>query len=111
MEIRYDDKICIFAPLTAKLDKRACIRLFSKLDEEQKHVGLDLSYVQDCTIDFCEAIIDISKKKNIGIFNITSDIFALFNIMNIDKAANLYVSELDFEENSRRVINRKFCTV
>ncbi len=111
MEIRYDNKVCIFAPLSSKLDKRACLRLFSKLTEEQKQIGLDLSYVQDCTIDFCETLLKFSKEKSIGIFNITSDIFALFNIMNIDKSVNLFVSEMDFEENTRRLINRKFTFV
>ena len=111
MEIRYDNKVCIFVPLSAKLDKRTCLRLFSKLSNEQKQIGLDLSYVQDCTIDFCEALTEVAKEKNIGIFNIPSDIFALFNIMNIDKCTNLFVSELDFEENSRRLIHRKFSFV
>ncbi len=111
MEVRYNNKICIFAPLSSKLDKRVCQRLFSKLSAENRQIALDLSYVNDCTVDFCEALTDLAKEKNIGIFNIPSDIFALFNIMNIDKCTNLFVSEIDFEENSRRLIRRKFSFV
>ena len=111
MLVRYNNKICIFAPLSVKLDKRVCRRLFSKLNNESRQIALDLSYVADCTIDFCEALTEISKRKNVSIFNIPSDIFALFNIMNIDKCTNLFVSEIDFEENSRRLINRKFSFV
>ena len=77
MEVRYNNKICIFAPLSSKLDKRVCQRLFSKLSAENRQIALDLSYVNDCTVDFCEALTDLAKEKNIGIFNIPSDIFAI----------------------------------
>ena len=49
--------------------------------------------------------------KDLGIFNISSDIFVLFNIMDIDKYAKIFVSELDFEEDARRLINRKFTII
>lgn len=108
MEIRDNDKICIFAPLGERLDKRESERLLKEISLETRQIGIDLKYVYDCTIDFIEALKLSAKQKQIAIFNIPSDIFTLFNIMNLDKAVNLYVSEYDFENNSRRLINRHF---
>ena len=44
-------------------------------------------------------------------FNIPSDLFVLFNVMNLDKSLELFVSEMDFEENAHQLINRKFKVV
>ncbi len=110
MEIRENDKICIIAPICSKLDKRKTKRVLETITRESRIVGLDLSNIQDCTIDFIEEVKKITN-KNLGIFNIPSDIFVLFNIMNLDKNIQLFVSESDFEENSRRLINRKFAVV
>lgn len=111
MEIRDNEKVCIFAPLSPKLDKRETGRLVAEINNEDKQIAIDLSFVQDCTIDFIEGLKELALKKRVGIFNIPSDIFALFNFMNIDKSVNLYVSELDFEENTRQIINRKFVLI
>ena len=108
MEIRDNDKVCIFAPLGGKLDYYESKRLLKEISTETRQVGIDLKYVYDCTVDFIDALKLSAKQKQIAIFNIPSDIFALFNIMHLDKAVNLYVSELDFENNARRLINRDF---
>ena len=111
MEIRDNENLCIYAPLSPKLNSYESKRLFNELANDSRIVGIDLSYVCDCTIDFIEELKALSKIKNIGIFNIPSDIFTLFNFMNLDKTAELYVSELDFLEGSRKLINRKFAVV
>ena len=108
MEIRDNDKVCIFAPIGGRLDKRESERLLKELSLETRQVGIDLKYVYDCTIDFIEAVKLSAKTRQIAIFNIPSDIFTIFNIMHLDKAVNLYVSEYDFENNARRLINRDF---
>lgn len=108
METRDNETVCIFAPLCPKLDKYESTRIFEKVLQEKREVALDLRFVQDCTIDFIEMIKEAAQIKNIGIFNIPSDIFALFNFMQIDKTVKLFVSETDFEENSRQLVNRQF---
>lgn len=108
MEIRDNDKICIFAPLDGKLDRYESERLLKEISKETRQVGIDLKYVYDCTIDFIDALKQSAKTKQIAIFNIPSDIFVLFNIMKLDKAVNLYVSETDFQSHTRRLINRDF---
>ena len=105
MEIRSNENVCVIAPLSLKLDKFD--KILDKIEDEKRYVALDLSFVQDCTIEFIEMLRSLKTKK-IGIFNIPSDIFVLFNIMNVDKFVELFVSENDFEEKRRRLINRNF---
>lgn len=110
MEIRDNDKICIITPLSAKLDSRKISKIVSMIINEKRNVALDLTYVQDCAIEFIEELKKIAN-RDLSIFNIPSDIFVLFNIMNVDKSIKLYVSEQDFKENSRQLINRQFAIV
>lgn len=111
MEIRENNKTCIFAPLSSQINEYEANRLFSNINKETRNVAIDLQYVQDCTIDFINILKLISENKKIGIFNIPSDIFTLFNVMDMDKKANLFVNELDFIENQRQLINRNFSII
>ena len=111
MEIRENDDLCIFAPLSTKMDSYESSRLFREIEKENRKSAIDMTYVTDCTIDFIEKINEFCGKKKISIFNISSDIFALFNVMKTDRYANLYVSELDFAEQTRQLVNRKFSVV
>lgn len=111
METRENDKICIISPLCAKLDKYGTERLNKTVMAETRQIAIDLSYVQDCTIDFINWLKSISNQRKLGMFNIPADLFVLFNVMNLDKSIQLFVSEGDFEENARQLINRKFKVV
>ncbi|GEM_PF-1835275 len=111
MEIKENDNLYIIAPLSPKLNEYETNRIIEEISKESRSVALDLNYVQDCTIDFIEKLKELCRTKKIGIFNISSDIFVLFNIMKMDKFANIFVSQLDFEENSRQIINRCFQVV
>ena len=109
MEIRIFEKFCILTPLSPQLNAYECGRLY---EEIQKYsglsIGIDLTFVQDCTIEFIEGLYRLSP---LNIFNISSDVFALFNMMKVDKRANLFVNEQDFIENKHRIINRQFSIV
>ena len=111
MEIREDNSICILTPLSPIIDRRESARILPILQEEEKEVALDLSFVSDCTIDFIEGLKQISKTKSVGVFNIPQDMFVLFNIMDLDKSIKLFVSETDFMDGARRLVNRKFSVV
>lgn len=108
MEIREDANVYIITPLSPKLDARESLRLINEVNNENKRISLDLSLVHDCTVDFIEALKNLAKSREIGVFNIPSDIFALFNFMNMDKYVKLFVCETDFEENARQLVNRRF---
>ena len=107
MEIRYNDKVCIIAPICANLDKFNTSLVLKKISEESRRIAIDLTYVEGCSIDFIEEIKNFTQSE-ISIFNIPSDIFALFNFMNVDKFAKIFVSEQDFETDLRQLINRQF---
>ena len=108
MEIQLKDNTCIITPLSPKLNKHEAERLFDEIDHQREKVGLDLSIVQDCTIDFIEKL---KMHKELSLFNINSDIFALLIKMNLDKELNIFASELDFCENKHKLLSRKFCIV
>ena len=108
MEIRENDKICIFTPLASMLDKNESKRLFELLNSETRKIAIDLCNVNDCSIDFIFDLKDFLSGKKLGIFNIQSDIFVLFNTMNIDKIAELFVSEIDFISEKRQLLKRNF---
>ena len=67
-----------------------------------------MSYVDKCDIEFIDMLTQIG---NIGLFNVASDVFALFNVMNIDKKVELFVSEMDFKAEKQQLLNRKICIV
>lgn len=110
MEIRENNNIIIIAPICSNIDKNKTLSIINKIKNEKRQIAIDLNYVQECSIEFIEYLKNFLNKK-IGIFNIPSDIFVLFNIMKIDKVANLFVSEMDFEENSHQIINREFSII
>jgi len=109
MEIRTSEKFCILIPLSPTLDADSSLKLYDEIQEHRDlKIGLDLSYVHDCTLEFIEMLKNI---KSVSLFNIPSDIFALINIMSLDKSINLFVNEPDFKAGARRLINRKFSVV
>ena len=111
MEIRENNEICIYAPLSTTINENESSRLITNIAKDSRKIGIDLINVNDCTIDFIENLKLISSNKKISLFNIPSDIFILFNTMNIDKSVHLYVNELDFIEGSRQLLNRNFSIV
>lgn len=110
MEIKTSDLYCIITPLSPMLDKREAVRIVQEFDNS-KIIGLDMTFVKDCTIDFFEEIALKAEKSFVGLFNISSDIFTIFNIMELDKRLNLFVSEMDFKQNKHRILKRKLCLV
>jgi len=109
MEIKIADKCCIITPLSPKLSEHESLRLEEEIENLQGlRIALDMSYVNDCTIDFIEKI---KNNTGISLFNVSSDIFAILTGMNLDKVLNLFVSEMDFLNDKHQLINRKFNVV
>ena len=109
MEIKLKDNCRIITPLSPKLTDRETERLCEELINcYEDRTALDMSYVQDCTIEFID---EIKRYKGISLFNINSDIFAIITSMNLDKTLKLFVSEMDFLADKHQLINRNFCIV
>ena len=108
MEIHLKDNCRIITPLSPKLTDWETQRLSEELNASDIKTALDMSLVQDCTIEFID---EIRQHKGISLFNISSDIFAIFTCMNLDKTVKLFVSEMDFMNDKHQLINRKFSVV
>lgn len=109
MEIDLKENCRIITPLSPKLTEWETARLDEEISIDLgQRTALDMSYVHDCTIDFIEAL---KKHKNISMFNIHSDIFAILMNMDLDKTIKLFVSEMDFLNDKHQLINRKFSIV
>lgn len=108
MEIQASQKHCIITPLSPKLDEYQVSRLREEIKNyPDLNVGIDLNFVEDCTIEFIESL----KTLGAGVFNIPSDIFSLLNMMSLDKSVALYTTEEDFLSDKHRILNRKFSIV
>lgn len=109
MEIRTSENFCILTPLSPSLDGYNSLRIYDEIREySHLNIGIDLAYVDNCTIDFIEMLKNL---KSISLFNIPTNIFTLLNFMEMDKTLNLFVSEMDFKANKRRILNRHFSVV
>ena len=111
MEIRENKNVYIIAPLCEKLTARESKRIINKTIDEDRNIAIDLNYTSECSIEFIEELKSLATKKKISVFNIPSELFVLFNVMKLDKYLKIFVSELDFEENSRQIINRNFVII
>ncbi len=109
MEIKTSDKFCIITPFSQKLSEVDVQKIFEEIWVNRSlKIGIDMSYVNECGVDFIDML---TKIGNVGLFNIASDVFVLFNIMNIDKKVELFVSEMDFKLEKHQLLNRKFCII
>ena len=109
MEITLKDNCRIITPLSSKLTDRESQRLSEELINcYEDRTALDMTYVNDCTIDFID---EISRYKGISLFNISSDVFAVLTSMNLDKTLKLFFFFLDFLNDKHQLINRKFCII
>lgn len=106
MIITTSNNFCIITPIANSINDRETLRIKEGIKENEGYnIALDLSNVEDCSIDFIELI---KSSNNISLFNICSDIFAILNVMRIDRLANLFATEYDFKTNKHRLLQRKF---
>ena len=109
MEITEKDNCRIITPLSPKITDWETERLKEELAiYTERRIAIDMSFVQDCTIDFID---EIKSHEGISLFNISADIFAILTSMNLDKKLKLFVSELDFLNDKHQLLNRKFSIV
>ena len=109
MEIKIVEKHCIITPLSPCLNEWELSRLIPELKKHsQFKIGLDLSFVQDCTFNFIEFLLNF---KELNLFNIPSNIFVILNCMKLNNLLNLFVSEQDFLTSSHRLVMRDFYLV
>ncbi len=82
--------------------------LMDKMDLNTKPVALDLKEVESVTEDFFTFIKNFSETTKLTLLNIPSELFALLNLRRYDKNVRMFNNNLDFIEDKRELINRKF---
>lgn len=82
--------------------------LMDKMDLNTKPVALDLKEVESVTEDFFTFIKNFSETTKLTLLNIPSELFALLNLRRYDKNVRMFNNNLDFVEDKRELINRKF---
>lgn len=82
--------------------------LLDKMDFNSKPIALDLKEVESVTEDFFTFIKNFSETTRLTLLNIPSELFALLNLRRYDKNVKMFNSNLDFFEDKRELINRKF---
>ena len=82
--------------------------LLDKMDFNSKPIALDLKEVESVTEDFFTFIKNFSETTRLTLLNIPSELFALLNLRRYDQNVKMFNSNLDFFEDKRELINRKF---
>ena len=112
MEIIESNENIIIKPYSPILNKRESYRLFESIKNiSSGKIGIDLSLVNECTNEFINVLEELAQKRNIGVFNIPSDIFTIFSFMDFDKKIQLFVSQMDFENDIRQLLIRRFSVI
>lgn len=76
---------------------------------DNKPFALNLQDVYYVGNEFLEFLKESAKVKKISIINLHSEIFALLNLTKYDEYANIFLSNTDFLEQKRELLNRRFC--
>ena len=103
MDLKNDNKY-IIGVKTKELNFKSLANLailMDKMDLDTKPVALDLKEVESVTEDF-------SETTKLTLLNIPSELFALLNLRRYDKNVKMFNNNLDFIEDKRELINRKF---
>lgn len=109
MEIRTENGICIITPLSPKPDMRECARIFAEIENYGSgKIGLDMSFIEECTYDFLSALEKSFSKTKLSAYNLNPDVMAILTLTGFDKFVKIFVCEDDFLKEKRILLNRKF---
>ncbi len=78
------------------------------LNEHNKNIVFNLNNVENVCNDFFFLLKDLSFNKKISIHTLSFHINLLLFIMNYGQFVDLYMSESDYRESKRSLVNRKF---
>ncbi|MGN0019015.1 MAG: hypothetical protein ACI37S_08245 [Candidatus Gastranaerophilaceae bacterium] len=82
--------------------------LLDKMDFNTKSIALDLKEVESVTEDFFTFVKNFSETTKLTLLNIPSELFAMLNLRRYDKNVKMFNNNLDFFEDKRELVNRKF---
>jgi len=85
-----------------------CLKNLMKTLLESKSVALDLQNVECICAEFLEFLKETSIQRKISLINLQSELFVLLNLTEYDKFTHIFLNEIDYLEQKRALINRKF---
>lgn len=112
MEVISQNKKHILNPTVTTIDETIVSEIEGQILSREKNtqIVINLENTETCVNDF---FIMISRLKNfnISLVNVDSRILSTLYMMNFDKYVKIFENKLSLEENSNRLINRRFSLV
>lgn len=108
IKIRDEDTYCIVDIFDKEISDTvlAELKLILNNVSNNKRIALNLINISEINPEFLDFIADL--KMRISLFNLSLNVYLLLFLGKYDKESDLYVNELDFLMNKRRIVNRKF---
>lgn len=108
IKIRDEDTYCIVDIFDKEISDTVLAELKLILNNlsNNKRIALNLINISELNSEFLDFITDL--KMRISLFNLSLNVYLLLFLGKYDKESDLYVNELDFLMNKRRIVNRKF---
>lgn len=108
IKIRDEDTYCIVDIFDKEISDTvlAELKLILNNVSNNKRIALNLINISELNSEFLDFITDL--KMRISLFNLSLNVYLLLFLGKYDKESDLYVNELDFLMNKRRIVNRKF---
>lgn len=91
-----------------KLDVVLMLEKIFKSIPKNNPIALNMQNVNFINEDFLIFLKQSSADRKISLMNLQSELYVLLNLTNYDKYAKIFISENDFLDNKRAIINRKF---
>jgi len=87
------------------------LRKFLNQFPSNKSVALNLHDVDYICVDFLEFLKETSKSRNLALTSLQSEILVLLNLTKYDNFAPIFLNDIDFLEQKRELLNRRFSVV
>lgn len=101
---------CILCPISDEVSLELVLRMEEILKglPINKSLALNLKNIGVICVEFLDFLKEFSPQKQISLFNLQSEVFVVLNLTKYDKFANIYLSDIDFNERKREMLNRRF---
>lgn len=76
-----------------------------------KDIALNLQDVDYVCVEFLDFLKKTSTHRKISLTNIQAEIFVLLNLTKYDKFAHIFLNDIDFTQQKRRLLNRRFAVL
>jgi len=73
-----------------------------------KPIALNLHGVDCICVEFLEFLRETSSQKRLSLTSLQSELLVLLNLTNYDNFAPIFLSDVDFLEQKRALLNRRF---